>query len=396
MAVKRRPRGASMSRRAASYSTPKMDFIGLGKGLIGQIGEAGRNRQREDELGALQYIKALMESGGGLGGGGGGGARMGYGSIFDASGDIANMYNSRVGGINSAYQQALDHIAHQRGVSANEITASHGEFANAAQNSMNTYRSNAAGIDRSIRQDRDASQKSLQAAMNPIMADLAAQGVDNNALGQQLVGQQQLSKEAAQLQMDLDKRMRQTNESQHRDNVSSGAQVKHGAEGQLANNYSDITARIQAEKAKEIAAAEMARMQAEMENKRAVAAQRSEIDRFNASQRGSGGGGGMNPMEQALMMQKLQMGEMDLEAAKRGLAGDKPIDLKSIINKSGPVGAALLAGGGDPTESLRFLYSHGAESGWSDSQLSRYVNELLGKSRGLPSPKGLGMMSGWS
>lgn len=365
-------------------------------------------------------LEALMSlfAGGGAGGGGGraaapfipiaapdfSSALLGYEGIYDPTDQLRAMYAAQLGGMNTAYDTALNRTTEAKGSAGQEIGRAH-TTAQRAFNAHNTdFQQQASRINQQMAAQAAESQAHLGNVAAPIAQDLAAQGVSSSGVQQQLAASQAISAQNAQLQRELGARLGQVAAAQHRDTTSSGEMVNQGAIGTLENNYSDIVARVQAERAREQAAIQAAEQQALVQNQQRIAAQRQAIDQFNAQVRmqqaqaaaeverinaqnqmaaaaaaQQSSGPSFDPLERALAVQRLQLGELDRQGMERQLleaqrATSGSYNTADILRRLGDAPDARLAAslaigqGGGLDQALMELMKVGDAKKWAGDQ----------------------------
>lgn len=334
----------------------------------------------------LQSLNNLLQGGGGGGGGFDASAykMMGYGSIYDAAGELANMYNARTGGINNAYNQATGRLNETKVGATNEINQAQADFLRAFQQNEASYAREHSAIDRGIRSDQAETQRSLKQDLAGVTADLQAQGGDVAAHTAQLTGALADLKAQGQLDKTLSARMKSINNDQARDRKDASAGTTQAGQTTLQNNYSDILGRIEAERAKELAAAEMAYQQGLMENQRQVAAQRMQIDQFNAQQSAraaaarQASGQGQDPLDRAMALAKLQGMNLENSALAKSLQGEAPTtrDINDRVIGT-EARDAILMSNGDPNVAYQLLSAEKDHGNRTDAWLQNVNRQLM-------------------
>ena len=336
----------------------------------------------------LQSLNGLLNGGGGGGGGGFDASAykmMGYGNIYDAAGELANMFNARTGGINSAYDQATGRLNETKVGATNEINQAQADFLRAFQQNEASYAREHSAIDRGIRSDQAETQRNLKADLAGVTADLQAQGGDVAAHTAQLAGALGQLQAQGQLDKDLSARMKSINNDQARDRKDASAGTTQAGQTTLQNNYSDILGRIEAERAKELASAEIAYQQGLMENNRQVAAQRAQVDQFNAQQsaraaaaRQASQGQAQDPLDRAMALAKLQGMNLENSALAKSLQGEAP-NTRDINDRviGSEARDAIMMSNGDPNVAYQLLSAEKEHGDRSDEWLQNVNRQLM-------------------
>lgn len=286
----------------------------------------------QDDVGAaLRFLAETM----GSGGGGGGGTQTKTTTtsrnrgpfVYTGPGDEdVNAYLSRIlGGINQAYDHAQGVLGEQRGRAAGEIDSAHRMASEELGRSQRDFTQQMMGYNQQIGQA--AQQERLRALGDSVAVarDLQGQGNGSTVARDMAVGAANNIGEQQMLQAALAQRLNQVQQAQHVDTNNSSSMVQQGAQGTLANNYSDILGRIQAERAKETAAAtgdaEKMRMQFAMEKARAYQDYLNGSGSETSTTTVSGGDSGAapeDPLDRMLKMQKVLAGQRELAGGAGG------------------------------------------------------------------------------
>lgn len=288
-----------------------------------------------------------------------------------------------IAGLNPAYDNAINAAGEQRGRATGEIGTSHAEALASFQRANTDYQRQAQALDAQVGQLTDSAKLQALGDASTVARDLAAQGQGmGQAAGSGDTGAglaaianyaavdagNVLDTQAA-LQRSLGARISEVQAQQQQDTRNSADQVKHAAEGTLANNYSDILNRIQADRAKATAAVMQEAERMKMDNRLAYA---------NAlAQHNSGNGtttetvyGSSDPLERMAQLQQVAMTQKELQ----GGAGFR----------ANPEALPMIAQGylseaeNDPNTALQYMYSDVMSGNMTPEDFLRAQQFLMG------------------